>query len=261
MTVMKKYIIFLWIFIAASFVVLSCTKKTTDTITEEQAAENLVIAKSFHDFSKAFIPDLMALLNYHRSVKTKNRQAEFINQLRLTGNDETKISAVYEQFDLDFDNAIFIKNKVDNDILSLLNQNRFLLQFDETQTKRIILNAMAKGFGSKELEWERTREEISNRLSQPTFIAQLPISPQTNGTAVNKAPGLTLDEVWNCLKDAVGVGSAGVLGIAGLTKLAKEGIQDVVIAASKWLAKRAGWIGAAITLFEFGDCVYTQATD
>lgn len=257
---MKKYFIFLWIFIVASFVILSCTKNTADSMTEEQAVENLVTTQSFQDFSKAFIPDLMTLVNYHRSDIAKNQHAIFIRQLEIAGDDETKITAVYEQFGLRFDNAIALKNKVDNDILALLNQNRFLLQFDETQTKRILLKAMEKGLGSTAFEWQRTKEAISTRLGRPTPIAQLPIFPQTNGVAVNKA-GLTVDEVWNCLKEAVGLGSTGVLGIAGLTKLAKDGIQEVVIATSKWLAKKAGWIGAAITLFEFGDCVYSEAID
>lgn len=257
---MKKYFIFLWVFIVTSFVILSCTKNTADSMTEEQAVENLVTTQSFHDFSKTFIPDLMELVNYHRSVIAKNQRAGFIRELKTTGDDETKIPAVYEQFGLQFENVITLKNKVDNDILALLNQNRFLLQFDEVQTKRILLNAMEKGFHSKEFEWQRTKEAISNRLGRPTPFAQLPIFPQTNGMAVNKA-GLTLDEVWNCLKEAVGVGSTGVLGIAGLTKLAKDGIQEVVIATSKWLAKKAGWIGAAITLFEFGDCIYSEAID
>lgn len=260
MTAMKKYFIFLWIFIVVSFVVVSCTKNTTDSMTEEQAVENLITTQSFHDFSKAFIPDLMTLVNYHRSDITKTQRASLIRQLEIAGDDETKIPAVYEQFGLQFDNAITLKNKVDNDILTLLNQNRFLLQFDETQTKRILFKAMEKGLGSTGFEWQRTKEAISNRLGRPTPIVQLPILPQTNGMTVNKAD-LTLDEVWGCLKDAVGVGSAGVLGIAGLTKLAKDGIQEVVIATSKWLAKKAGWIGAAITLFEFGDCVYSEAID
>lgn len=260
MTVMKKHIIFLWVFIVLSYVVVSCTKNTTEAMTEEQAVENLTTTQSFHDFSKAFIPDLMTLVNYHRSDIAKNQRANFIRQLEIAGDDETKIPVVYEQFGLQFDNAIMLKNKVDNDILALLNQNRFLLQFDETQTKRILLKAMEKGLGSTGFEWQRTKEAISNRLGRTTPIEQIPIFPQTNGIAVNKAD-LTLDEVWNCLKDAVGVGSAGVLGIAGLTKLAKDGVQEVVIATSKWLAKKAGWIGAAITLIEFGDCIYSEAID
>jgi hypothetical protein len=51
------------------------------------------------------------------------------------------------------------------------------------------------------------------------------------------------------------------LGIAGLKKLAGQGIQAIVLAGSKFLAKYAGWIGLAVMAVDFSTCIYGQMAD
>ncbi len=83
----------------------------------------------------------------------------------------------------------------------------------------------------------------------------------TIGASGYQANQLDASKVWECLKDAIGIGSASILGIAGLQRLAQEGIQTAVVTVSKWLAKRAGWIGSVIVVLDFSSCVYSQAVD
>jgi hypothetical protein len=68
-------------------------------------------------------------------------------------------------------------------------------------------------------------------------------------------------EVWDCLKDAVGLGAASVLGIAGLKKLAGQGVQSIVISLSRFLARYAGWIGLGIMVIDFSACLYHEYLD
>lgn len=257
---MKKSMILFCLLALTSFFFLSCKKKIADPITEEQAVANLTDSKDFQDFSKKFIPDLLLLANYHRQLKDRGGRVSFINELKLTNGEEANIAAVYEKFSLSYEDAMLLKNRVDNDLLRLFHQNPFLLQFDEAGIKRILINSLQEGLHSADLSWIRTKEEINQAISQTT-VSSLPQSNrQTNGVRVNKI-GITIDEIWECLKDAAGFGSGGILGIAGLSRLAKDGIQEAVIGASKWLAKRAGWIGAAIALVDFSSCLYHESID
>lgn len=257
---MKKSMILFCLLIVTSFFFFSCKKKIDERITEEQAVENLTVSADFQDFSKRFIPDLLMLANYHRQVKDRGGRLSFINELKLTNGEEAKIASVYEKYSLNYEDAMLLKNRVDNDLLRLFHQNPFLLQFDETGIKRILSHSLQNGLHSTEVSWVRTKEQINQQISL-TDVSSMPQGPrQTNGVRVNKI-GITIDEIWECLKDAAGFGSGGILGIAGLSRLAKDGIQEAVIGASKWLAKRAGWIGAAIALVDFGSCMYHESID
>lgn len=257
---MKKSMILFCFLIATVFFFFSCKKKIDERITEEQAITNLAASADFQDFSKKFLPDLLILANYHRQVTNRGGRISFINDLKLTNGEEAKIAAVYEKFSLSYEDAMHLKNRVDNDLLRLFHQHSFLLQFDEAGIKKILLQSLQKGLHSTDASWIRTKEEINQQISL-TDIASLPQNnKQTNGVRVNKL-GITIDEIWECLKDAAGFGSGGILGIAGLSRLAKDGIQEAVIGASKWLAKRAGWIGAAIALVDFSSCLYHESID
>jgi hypothetical protein len=68
-------------------------------------------------------------------------------------------------------------------------------------------------------------------------------------------------EVWDCLKDAVGLGAASVLGIGALKKLASQGVHSIVVSLTKFLAKNAGWIGLGIMVIDFSTCLYHENQD
>lgn len=257
---MNKSMILFCLLILSSIFFFACKKKIAEPITEEQAIENLTVSTDLQDFSKRFIPDLLILANYHRQVKDRGGRVSFINELKLTNGEENKIASVYEKFSLSYEDAMQLKNRVDNDLLRLFHQIPFLLQFDEAGIKRILLHSLQNGLHSTDASWIKTKEEINQKISLANVSSLPQGNRQTNGVRVNKL-GITIDEIWECLKDAAGFGSGGILGIAGLSRLAKDGIQEAVIGASKWLAKRAGWIGAAIALVDFSSCLYHESID
>ena len=96
-------------------------------------------------------------------------------------------------------------------------------------------------------------------LSEEDAIAS--IAQEILDQGMISSNGLSVDEIWNCARSAVGLGSGFVLGIAGLKELAKKDIHSAVIATSKWLAKRAGWVGAIIIGLDFSSCVYGKSND
>lgn len=259
--------------VVTATVFYSCAKNTSakEHFTEEQAVSALASSDGFVSFSKRFVTDFAALMQYHRSQQLLVNKDAFLLQVRSAGTDMGKLPAIYQGASLDFDQALILKNNIDNDILSLLNQNKFLVHFNEAQQQRIILNALDEGFHSSDEKWLAARNEISFSLKNISLLqsgAQR-AKKTVNGPAAGmdlKAEatppaGLSIDEVWDCLKKAVGIGAAGVLTIGALTKLAETGIQAVVVAVSKWIAARAGWFGVALMAIEFGSCIYTEARD
>lgn len=261
---MKK-ILFVLLGIGFMTVLLySCKKNETAVLTEEQAAANLVRSDQFVEFSTRFIPDYLSLANYHRQVKVQGNGHEFINLVAAADNDEAKLSDAYSRFSLDYGIAISLKNHVDNDILTLFHQNPFLLNFNEAQVRKILVTAMESGLFSDDPGWQDAKQAINRKLKSMAPITTATTNKATNAVGLNLVStdsGLTLEEIWGCVKDSIGLGTASILGIAGLKELAKGGIQAAVISVSKWLAKKAGWIGAVITAIDFGSCIYKEAID
>jgi hypothetical protein len=71
-------------------------------------------------------------------------------------------------------------------------------------------------------------------------------------------PGLTADEVWDCAVEAVGLGFVTAIGAAGIKA---TGIKVFTKAITKFITKFAGPLGAAITVADFGFCLYGQSLD
>lgn len=69
---------------------------------------------------------------------------------------------------------------------------------------------------------------------------------------------LTADEVWDCAKDAVGIGFVSAVAMHGAKKL---GIKILTKAFTKFVSKFAGPVGAAIMVADFGFCLYGAAND
>ncbi|MEO8173526.1 MAG: hypothetical protein ABI581_10600 [Sediminibacterium sp.] len=258
---MKKSFLISTAILLIAFTFYSCKKDAaTNIITEEQAVQELLQTESFADFSKSFIPDVTNLMRYHRSIKVQDK-AGFLNQVSMANDDEPSLINTYRSFSLDYEAAMELKNKIDNDLLRLFNKNKFLLGFTENQTRSILLTSLEAAMRSEDPKWKQVKLDINDQLkAAPNRIAlqSIRLNLVDPGTGT---PDLSWDEVWDCLKSAVGFGTAGVLGIAALQKLAQEGVQEVIIKLSKFLAKRAGWFGLAIMIIDFSSCLYKESND
>jgi hypothetical protein len=96
-------------------------------------------------------------------------------------------------------------------------------------------------------------------LSEEDAIAS--IAQEILDQGIISSNGLSVDEIWNCARSAVGLGTGAVLGIAGLKELVKKDAHSALITTSKWLAKRAGWVGAIIVGLDFSSCIYGKSND
>lgn len=70
--------------------------------------------------------------------------------------------------------------------------------------------------------------------------------------------GITADELWYCALEAAGVGFATSVGIH---ELKEKGIKFITKKVTKLLVKFAGPIGTAITVADFGFCLYRANQD
>jgi hypothetical protein len=273
---MKKIFLISITMIVTGAFLSSCKKDTTHITTEDQAVQQLLQSESFADFSKTFVPDVADLLQYHRSLRIQKQSDDFKKQVSLANNDELKLANTYRAFSLNFENAVLLRNRIDNDLLRLFNQNKFLSNFNETQTQSIILNALDIVRTSTDPKWQPVKEAVNNRMTRTSpriFSVSTETDPIDIGL-IDMDPGdmypadmgpqnfkISWDEVWTCLKEAVGFGTAGILGIAGLKKLASEGFQEIIITTTKFLAKHAGWFGLAIAVIDFSSCMYRESND
>jgi hypothetical protein len=237
------------------FILTSCEKSITPSVPDKQeVASSIYKTETFIQFSRNFIVDMKALSDYYRTGSILNKKNTWLAALKSANDQEEDLEKLYSSYGLSFMEAISRKNKVDNDFLLLFQQHPVLLKFNETDVWEIIKEGINLGCASQEPGWIELKNlsaETSTRLIRNNEVGSLPIRE-------NK---IDVSELWGCLKESVGFGAASVLGIGGLQKLAAEGIQTAVINVSKWLAKRAGWIGAAVMALDFANCVYTEAQD
>lgn len=258
---MKKFFLISTAIIITAAGFYSCKKDAAPVTTEDQAVQQLMQSENFVDFSKSFIPDVTNLLMYHRSIKIQHRSDDFLKQVNLANNDESQLATTYQAFSLNFENAVLLKNKIDNDLLRLFNQNSFLSHFNEVQTQNIILNALDAARTSTDPKWLQVKEEINNRMGG-TDMRVATQSIRLNLVDVGTGqPGVTWDEVWSCIREAIGFGAGGILGVAAIKNLAKQGFQQIIITTTKFLAKHAGWFGLAIAVIDFSSCLYKESKD
>lgn len=74
---------------------------------------------------------------------------------------------------------------------------------------------------------------------------------------LTKKENITGAEVWKCFRTALGFGAASMATVAGWFKgTAGISIQEVIAVTTRWAVRHIGWIGAAITIISFADCLY-----
>lgn len=74
---------------------------------------------------------------------------------------------------------------------------------------------------------------------------------------LSKKENITGAEIFKCFKTALGFGGGSMGIIAGWFKgTAGIPIQEVIAVTTRWAIRHIGWIGAAITIISFADCLY-----
>ncbi|HVZ26220.1 MAG TPA: hypothetical protein VG842_09210 [Sediminibacterium sp.] len=242
---------------------LSCNKKAAVPEIPPDPVGVLAQSASFRDFGQVFLPAMFALAHQHHSAKLSEQRAPFLKQLEIADKQPDALPKIYMEAGLDFELAIGYKNQIDQAILNLFRAHPFLIEMDPAAVGKVIFQAMQVLVNSKDARYSQWQSGVLADIRASLYPGTAGVMPGLNRTGINfvQAGGLTLSEVWNCLVDAAGFGTAGIIGIGGLQKLAKEGIQQIVITLSKFLAKNAGWFGLAITVIELADCVYARAND
>jgi hypothetical protein len=189
----------------------------------------------FKQFVYDFAERFKLWADLYKFPEMKNKE-EFFQQLESCDQEIESANEVYASFHIDFEEAMTRQNDVHNALLTVLNDFPELQEVDEETAWKTIVEA----------------GDIVVKDPENEMYEQKVMPPGEGGTLVNE---ITLEELWECLKKAVGLGVGTLISIGALQKLAQEGIQKAIVAATKIIAKRAGWIGAAIALAEFAICL------
>jgi len=252
---MKKVWIALTVLMFTALI-YSCKKQDTAAPQSPQdLAAQLYQKDNFIHFSANFLRDFYEFTDYLREpAKQKNRPV-FMAALKQAATDESALDLHLQQYGLSLDEWIVKKNKLDNDFLQLFLQVPELKSFSDDEIMHIIKEAIQLGMNSNDQRWDEVRN-ISLAVRSHAAVGVM----QSGGTTT--VP-MVIDgiEIWDCLKDAVGLGAASIVGIGALKKLASEGIHKIVVSLSKFLAKHAGWFGLGIMLIDFSMCLYHEYQD
>ncbi|MEI6584252.1 MAG: hypothetical protein WCO43_11730 [Chitinophagia bacterium] len=246
---MKTKIFFFLVLISMG-IFTGCKKQDTPIgHTPQEEAARLYLTESFIRFSGNFLQDFYEVSQYINVPGIRNNRADFIAGIQQAGSDDQALEQHFASYALSFDEWIARKNKVDNDWLQLFHQLPELRRYNEQDVLAIVKEGIRLGIASEDARWQALKSKQFQIIGTGKVVA---LGAGTNSPKVMRVDA---SEIWNCLKDAIGVGSASVLGIAGLNKLAGQGLQAIVTAGSKLLAKYAGWIGVAVMVIDFSVCI------
>ena len=97
-------------------------------------------------------------------------------------------------------------------------------------------------------------------FSNEEYLVLAGIPPVDGINPQETATGLTANEVWDCVKEACGVGVGGILSVSGLNAI---GVNIICKEVSKFLITKLGlgWVGVAIMVAEVSFCLYKEAND
>ncbi len=221
----------------------------------DEMAAKLYLNESFIQFSGQFIGDFFQFTDYLREPARQANRKPFLTALQKAADNEMTLEEHLREYGLSLDEWLLRKNKIDNDLLQLFLQLPELRTYGDEEIMQIIKSGIQLGMNSQDRRWEQIRRQSVN-VPRVARIASM-------STASSSTVPMILDsyEVWDCLKDAVGLGAATVLGIGGLKKLAGQGVQSIVISLSRFLARYAGWIGLGVMVLDFSNCLYHEYQD
>lgn len=220
---------------------MTACKKNEETVIKPSTsdmAQRLYLQKDFIDFAGSFAKNFKYLADYYQTPAVLHDKQNFIESVKLAGDNIELLESTHSKYGLSLDEINTRKILLDNNILQLYNAQPALLNYSGEEFWSIIKQSITL----------LKRSQSSNLI-------------QSNDSGI-KNMAITIDEVWDCLKDAVGIGAGSMLGIAGLHALAqKKGIQQVVVKFAALMARNMGYIGLAITVFDFSSCMYKESHD
>jgi hypothetical protein len=221
----------------------------------QEMAAQLYQNDNFIHFSANFLKDFYHFTDYLREPAQQKNRSVFMAVLKEAAADEHALDRHLQQYGLSLDEWVVKKNKLDNDFLQLFLQVPELRRYSDDEVMQIIKESIQLGINSRDQRWDEVKK-ISVAVRSHATVGVM----QSGGTG-NVPMVLDGFEVWDCLKEAVGLGAASVLGIGMLKKLAGQGVQAIIVSLSKFLAKYAGWIGLGIMVADFSFCLYHEYQD
>jgi hypothetical protein len=252
---MKKMAIALTI-VMTTALIYACKKQDAYVRhSPDEMASKLYLTKSFIQFSEKFIQDFHQFASYLREPAQQKNRAVFLTSFREAEKNESPLENLLQQHNLSMDEWMTRKNKLDNDFLQLFLQLPELRTYSDDEILQIIREGIQLGMRSQDDRWKEIRQQ---KLTKSSLLT---VGILHTGAEQNMPMVIDGKEVWDCLKDAVGLGAASVLGIGALKKLASQGVHSIVVSLTKFLAKNAGWIGLGIMVIDFSTCLYHENQD
>lgn len=226
------------ILIFGSFAACKKNEAPPVRLSTSEMAQRLYSHKDFIDFAESYAKNFKYLADYYQMPSLLQNKKIFIQTLTSAGDNINLIESAHAKYGLSLNEINIRKTLLDNCILQLYNVQPELLNYSEEEFWSIIKQSVTM-----------MKQTASSNLIR------------SNDSGV-KNMAISIDEVWDCLKESVGLGAASMLGIAGLHALAqKKGIQQVVVKFAAIMARNLGYIGLAITVFDFSSCMYKESMD
>lgn len=224
----------------AMSMMMACKKNEHSAVklSTSEMAQKLYVKKDFIIFTSSFAQNFKHLSDFYRTSAVKNQPERFIQTLRNASNDVSLIEAAHAEFGLSLKDLNIRKSMLDNDIVGLYEAEPELFNYDQEEFWSIIFESVQLLKQANEI---RSIRSFNDNIS---------------------STAITGDEIWDCIKEAVGLGAGSMLGIAGLHALAqRKGIQQAVVKFAALMARNMGYIGLAITVIDFSSCMYKESKD
>jgi hypothetical protein len=230
-----------------TFFIFSCSnenEQNDNTLNSKQLSEKLSKNSEFISFANNYVKSFINYSNYQRNILnnnyyrnsnvTSNNSGNFLTDISNESLTIDEVEQVHLNYSLDFNKVVDFKNSMDNFLYSFCVNNPEVLEVSSQQEfEQIILDAMDIAY------------------LDGTFVIDNILISETNSN-------LTADEIWNCAKQAVGIGFLSYLSIKGLKA---AGATIITKAFTKFISKFAGPIGTAIMVADFGFCLYGESQD
>lgn len=234
-----------------------------------KAGDEMYRDPAFKKFANAFLNGLFDYHLAHQTPAIQKSPGGFIAAVRESDQEEQTVARIYKSYGADLEVAMECKNRMDNAFLGLFSRFPELLQAAEEDAWATVSEQIGNGLRERDdKEWLAIQQGVVMKLENSLAVGRIGGSSAGRHLAMyamSHVPflfKLSIDEVWVCALRAMGMGGGTIFSIGKLQEMAlKEGMQAVVGTVSKWLAKRAGWIGMFVTLADFGSCVYAESQD
>ncbi len=231
-----------------TFFIFSCSnenEQNDNTLNSKQLSEKLSKNSEFISFANNYVKSFINYSNYQRNILnnnnyyrnsdvTSNNSGNFLTDISNESLTINEVEQVHLNYSLDFNKVVDFKNLMDNSLYSFCIHNPEVLEVSSQQEfEQIILDAMDIAY------------------LDGTLVIDYILISETNSN-------LTADEIWNCVKQAAGIGFLSYLSIKGLKA---AGSTIITKAFTKFISKFAGPIGTAIMVADFGFCLYGESQD